>query len=284
MLGALLLMAALAGFLGWSSHRTIVKVYDQTVASLAAEGKPAPPNPFNAKPRLSLLSNMTIYVPLIGALLAILVGHLAIVEDRAAGAGRLIFSRPVRRGRYLAGKLLGTTVALVAILFACLVLTLIALAIVNDEVPRPLDLGRLALFYDLSLAYLLLFALVGIATAFLTSVRSLSLLAAIGVWLVLTFAVPQVTSGLRPTASLNPVSDPVNTSQRFFDVTSHARPFSVSEDYKLASARILETAGPESTGRTLERIAPIVGLLGLLLALTVVLVRRHAYAAEAESA
>jgi ABC-type transport system involved in multi-copper enzyme maturation permease subunit len=277
-------MAALAGFLGWSSHRTIVKVYDATVASLAAQGKPAPPNPFDAKPRLSLLSNMTIYVPLIGALVAILIGHLAIAEDRAAGAGRLIFSRPIARGRYLAGKLAGSTLALVAILAGCLVLSAISLVIVNSSIPGAGDLGRLALFYGLSLAYLLLFALIGMGSALLTPVRSLSLLAAIGVWLVLTFAVPQVTSGLRPTASLNPVSDPVSTSQRFFKVTSHARPFSVSEQYKLASSQILETATPETTGRTLERVAPILGLLGLTGLLAFGLVRRHDYAAEAAGA
>ena len=277
-------MAALAGFLGWSSHHTIVKVYDATVASLAADGKPAPPNPFDTKPRLSLLANMTIYVPLIGALVAILIGHLAIVEDRAAGAGRLIFSRPVGRGRYLSGKLLGSTLALVAIVAACLVLSVLSLVIANGSLPGGSDFGRLVLFYVLSLAYLLLFTLIGMATALLTTVRSLSLLAAIGVWLVLTFAVPQVTSGLRPTASLNPVSEPVNTSQRFFAFTSHARPFSVTEQYKLASARILETAGPETAGRTLARVLPIVGLLGLSLLLAFGLVRRHDYAGEAAGA
>jgi ABC-type transport system involved in multi-copper enzyme maturation permease subunit len=274
-------MASLAGFLGWSSHRTIVKVYDATVASLAADGKPAPPNPFDAKPRLSLLANMTIYVPLIGALVAILIGHLAIVGDRAAGAERLIFSRPVARGRYFAGKLLGSTLALTAIVAGCLVLSAISLAIANGALPGGGDLGRLVLFYGLSLAYLLLFALIGIVAALLTNVRSLSLLGAVGAWLVLTFAVPQVTSGLRPTASLNPVSEPVSTSQRFFGLTSRARPFSVSEQYKLASSQILETAGPETTGRTLERVAPVVGLLVLSGLLALALVRRHDYAAEA---
>lgn len=277
-------MAALAGFLGWSSHRTIVKVYDATVASLAAEGKSAPPNPFDTKPRLSLLANMTIYVPLIGALVAIMIGHLAIVEDRAAGAGRLIFSRPVGRGHYLAGKLLGSALALASIVAACLVLSVVSLLIANGALPGWSDLGRLVLFYALSLAYLLLFALIGMAAALLTTLRSLSLLAAIGVWLVLTFAVPQVTSGLPPTASLNPVSQPMSTSQRFFDLTSHARPFSVTEQYKLASAQVLETAGPEATGRTLARVAPIIGLLGLSLLLAFGLVRHHNYAAEVAGA
>ena len=70
LLGVLLLMTALSGFIGWSSHATIIRVYDETVRTLTAAGKPAPPNPFSAQPRLSLLNNMIIYVPLIGALLA----------------------------------------------------------------------------------------------------------------------------------------------------------------------------------------------------------------------
>ena len=66
----LLTMAALAGALCWSSHQTIVRVYDEAVKSLAANGQPVPPNPFLLKPTLSLLSNMVVYIPLIGALLA----------------------------------------------------------------------------------------------------------------------------------------------------------------------------------------------------------------------
>ena len=70
LLVTLLLMTALAGILGWSSHRTIVGVYDEAVKLLASRGQPAPPNPFLLKPTLSLLSNMVVYIPFIGALLA----------------------------------------------------------------------------------------------------------------------------------------------------------------------------------------------------------------------
>ena len=95
--GILLLMTALAGVIGWSSHDTIVRVYDQATIYLADQGQPAPPNPFDLKPTLSLLSNMEIYIPLIGALLALVVGHLSLADDETNGIGRLIFTRPISR-------------------------------------------------------------------------------------------------------------------------------------------------------------------------------------------
>ena len=144
--------------------------------------------------------------------------------------------------------------------------------------PAAAELGRLSLFYALSWLYLLLFALVGMAAVLLTRRRSLALLAAMGVWLVLTFAVPQFTSGLRPTASLNPVTDPVSTSQPFFDATATARPLSVSEQYKEASARILQTTDPEPWGDTVLRVLPLLGAVMGLGLLTTRLVQCHDYA------
>jgi len=84
---SLLAMTVLAGVIGWSSHNTIVRVYSDATQLLAADGQPAPPNPFDLKPTLSLLSNMSVYVPLIGALLALVIGHLAMVDDKTTGIG-----------------------------------------------------------------------------------------------------------------------------------------------------------------------------------------------------
>lgn len=273
-LASLLLMTVLAGFIGWSSHNTIVKVYEESRALLASEGKPPPPNPFDLKPRLSLLSNMTIYIPLIGALLAIVVGHLAIVSDRDAGSTRLIFSRPIRRSTYLWGKLAGIAGALVAILATSYVLSVVSLTIVNGSAPTASELGRLALFFALSLAYMVLFALVGMATALVVRGRSLSLLVALGIWMVVTFMVPQFTSGLRPTASLNPIVDPASTSQEFFRVTSHLRPLSISEQYRNASASILQYAPERAQSGGIQQVLPIGALLAALGLLTAALVNR----------
>lgn len=274
----LLAMTGLAGVIGWSSQHTIVRVYNEATTLLAAEGKPAPANPFDLKPTLSLLSNMSIYIPLIGALLALLVGHLAMVDDESTGIGRLLFSRPLSRGSYVAGKAAAASIALAITMAVCAAVSAVSLIIVNRSVPTVAALGRLGLFYGLSWLYLLAFALVGMVTALLARRRSLALLAAMGVWLVLTFALPQFTSGLHPVASLNPVVDPVSTSQTFFRITAKARPFSLTEQYKQVAAQILATAPPRSAADVARRVLPLgISVAGLGLAATR-LVRRHDYA------
>jgi ABC-type transport system involved in multi-copper enzyme maturation permease subunit len=280
-LGTLLVMTALAGVLGWSSHRTIIKVYNEAVQLLTAEGKQAPPNPFDAKPRLSLLSNMVMYIPLIGALMAVVLGHIASADDQTTGIARLVFSRQVPRRSYVAGRVLGCAIALALILVASLLVSWVSLLVVNRQALPPGDSGRLAMFYGLSWLYLMVFALVGMVTMLFNRRRSLGLLTGIGTWLVITFVVPQFTSGLRPTASLNPITDPVSTSQTFFKITSKARPWSISEQYRQTSGRILETATSESGAATFRRIAPIAAVLIGLIALSIQLVRRHDYSRSA---
>ena len=282
MLAILLTLTALAGVLGWSSHQTIVRVYDEAVKLLASTGKPAPPNPFLLKPTLSLLSNMVVYIPLIGALLALIVGHLSIVDDETNGTGRLVFSRQISRTSYVLGKFASAAVVLAVVLAASLLVSIAAVLIVNRTIAGA-DLGRLLLFYGLSWLYLMVFALIGMVTVLMTRRRSIALLSAMGAWLVITFVVPQFTSGLRPTQSLNPITDPASTSQTFFKITSKLRPYSVVEQYKQASGRILQTAPAESLGQTIQRVLPIVGLAVVLALLTIRLVQRHDFSSSANS-
>ena len=282
MLATLLAMTALAGVLGWSSHQTIGRVYDEAVKLLASTGKPPPPNPFLLKPTLSLLSNMVVYIPLIGALLALIVGHLSIVDDETNGTGRLVFSRQISRTSYVLGKIASAAVVLVVVLAASLFISVAALLIVNRTIAGA-DLGRLLSFYGLSWLYLMVFALIGMVTVLMTRRRSIALLSAMGAWLVITFVIPQFTSGLRPTQSLNPITDPASTSQTFFKITSKLRPYSVVEQYKQASGRILQTAPTESLGQTIQRVLPIAGLAIVLALLIIRLVQRHDFSRSANS-
>jgi ABC-type transport system involved in multi-copper enzyme maturation permease subunit len=282
LLATLLTMTALAGVLGWSSHQTIVRVYDEAVKLLASTGKPAPPNPFLLKPTLSLLSNMVVYIPLIGALLALILGHLSIVDDETNGTGRLVFSRQITRTSYVIGKIASAAAVLAIVLAASLVVSAASLLVVNHTIAGA-DLGRLGLFYALSWLYLMVFALIGMVTVLMTQRRSIALLSAMGAWLVITFVIPQFTSGLRPTQSLNPITDPASTSQTFFKITSKLRPYSVVEQYKQASGRILQTATAESLGHTIQRVLPIAGLAVVLALVTVRLVQRHDFSRSANS-
>jgi hypothetical protein len=112
------------------------------------------------------------------------------------------------------------------------------------------------------------------ATALVVHGRSLALLVALGIWMVVTFMVPQFTSGLRPTASLNPIVQPVSTSQQFFRMTSNLRPFSISEQYRDASASILQTAPDGVAPGGIQTVLPIGALLAVLGLLTAALINR----------
>ena len=268
--------AALAGVLGWASHRTIIGVYDESVKLVEARGQATPPNPFLLKPTLSMLSNETIYITMIGALVAIVIGHLAVADDDSSGIGRLVFTRPITRTRYTLGKTTAIGALLAIGITASYTVSVAALTIV-DRFPTGRDLARLAGFYLLAWSYLMVFALLGAVSVLLTRRRSLGLLTAIGAWLTITFAVPQFTSGLRPTQSLNPIVDPVSTNQTLFRVTSHARPYSIAEQFKEAAGRVLATASPEPAVNTWLRIAPIAVALLALATITWQLVGRHDY-------
>ncbi len=276
----MLTVTAMAGILGWSSHHTIVRVFDEAVRMQSAAGQPAPPNPFLLKPNLSLLTNMVVYIPLIGALLALVVGHLSIIDDQSKGTGRLLFTRQVTRTQYALGKILASSRFLAVTLAGCGLVSLVALLVVNGSL-SPSDLGRLAGFYVLSWTYLVVFVLVGMLTALLTRRRSLALLFAIGVWLVVTFVVPQFTSGLRPTQSLHPLTEPVGTSQAFFRLTQGAQPLSLVEHYKTAAGTILGTSPSRSAAETGLTMVPIV-IAGLVLILLLLWqIQRHDYARSA---
>ena len=281
MLGVLLLMTALSGFIGWSSHATITRVYEETVRTLTAAGKPAPPNPFASQPRLTLLNNMIIYIPLIGALLAIVVGHISMMADRQAGVTRAIFTRPVARSSYFWGKLTASAIAIAVIMAACLALSVIAVSLFNSGLPTGGEFLRLTFFYLLSGLYLMVFVLVGAITALLTRSQSMALFVAVAAWVLITFATPQFTSGLRPVASLNPVADPVTTTNSaFFRATSKAKPISVGEQYKALSSRILSEGSALEPAITARQVAPIAIFTLFLAGGTSLLIRRHDFSEE----
>ena len=276
-MSTLLVVTALAGVIGWSSQQTVARVYHQAIPLLTSEGKPVPPNPVTLKPTLSLLSNMSIYIPLIGALMALVLGHLSLADDESGGVGRLIFSRGISRTSYLGGRVFGAGTVLALVSVISLLVSAISLVVVNGSVPSFAEAGRLVGFYAMSWLYMMIFALVGMVTVLISRRRSLALLSALAVWLVVTFAIPQFTSGVRPVALLNPVVPPVSASATFFQITAHARPLSLSEQYKSAAAQVLQTGQSGSAGSLVSQLLPLVVALLVLVALAAVLVLRHDY-------
>jgi ABC-type transport system involved in multi-copper enzyme maturation permease subunit len=254
-----------SSFIGWSSHHTVIAAYNQTILMFQSSGKLIPPDPFATQPDLSILKNMVIYIPLVGALLAIVIGQIGVMADNVAGTTKLIFSRPIARQDYLAGKLLGISYVLLAIISICLTTSIVSLLIINSHLPSVREMAKLILFYILSFGYLLLFALVGFLAALLTRSQSLALLGALAVWIVISFVIPQFASGVSPIASLNPATAPVDATQSaFFRTTQIVKPVSLGEEFKSVGLKLLDASPAGDRTRTLPQLIPLgVSLIGI---------------------
>jgi len=179
-----------------------------------------------------------IYIVLCGALLAIVLGYSSGMHDRKAGSVKILFSHPINKKDYLIGKILGISFVLLLMMIIALIISAISSAILEKITGT--DILHLIGFYGFSFIYLLGFAILGLAFALLIDNDAIALLIPIVIWLTITFVLPEFTSALYPTATLNPVLPATETHGPILDLMrSIVNPFSISEHYKDSGAYIL---------------------------------------------
>jgi ABC-type transport system involved in multi-copper enzyme maturation permease subunit len=218
---------------------------------------------------LILLRNVAVYVSLIGALAAIVVGNRLVGLDRRAGVLPLYGTRTGDGPAYMAGKALALLTLIAGLaLIAGLVsgATLLSLPAVAVT---PGQWMRFAAFFALSSAYMLFFGLVGIGAAARSRSETVGLMLPVTLWLVLTFVLPSVTANILPTASINPVSAlVVPPDAAFFRWTAFlVGPVSVAESYRFVSAGLLDylPAGRVSVSAIPPLATLILATLGALI-------------------
>lgn len=238
-----LLMTLLSAYIGWSSHHTIEQVYAASVEQLHIQGKDIPPAPFADATPLSLLKNMIIYIVLIGSLLAITLVHDAGMRERKAGVVKILFSRPITKTEFLTGKIIGLTIVLGATMLLAAVVSIASSALMAKITAH--DVIMLLVFYALYLIYLLGFALLGLCFSFVEENDAMALLVPVIIWLSLTFVLPELTSALYPTGSLNPTAPQLAISHGAVlqAISEVMKPFSVTEHYKELGGYLLEVQG-----------------------------------------
>ena len=263
LLAIFFLLTALSAYIGWSAHHTVEGIYQATAQKLATSGvTEIPDDPFSSTPPLALLKNMLIYVPLIGSLMAIVIGHSSFMRDRKAGVTKVLFSRPLRRGELIGGKIVSLVGSLLLILVGAAIVSWLATGLVTGHFLQLPDTLRLVSFFGLSLLYLLLFALLGLLFSISARSESLALLLPVVIWIGVTFMLPQLISATNPVASLNPITSQVEApNSRFFAVAQRMiGPISIADRYKELSRRLLNlpSAAPSSSST-----ASVVLTLGL---------------------
>ena len=235
-------LVVMSAWLGWSATQAVNRIYLDAAAFLKSTGQPVPTNPVLDISLLSLMRNMSVYVALIGALSAIVIGNRLVGLDRKAGVLPLIGIRPLRQNEYAYGKiaaLTGLITTLAAVTAPVAVTTFLLLPAITLT---GLQWAQLAGFMGVTTLYMGIFGLIGLTAGAAARSETVGLLVPVTLWLTLTFIFPQLTANLNPTAAINPISAlAVPPETAFFHWAARILgPFSLADAYKFASAGLLD--------------------------------------------
>lgn len=203
-------LSILSVYIGSVTKRAEMRIYNETVASLQANGAavlPAAPEIHT----LTILANLTEYVAIVGAILAVILGYNALIEEKESGGLKLLLSRPVYRDQLLIGKLLGNTAVIATLLGLVFVFNLVLLVVIGGIWPTVGEVVRLFTFTLMALAYMLIF----LSLAMLLSIRlnnaATVFLISLVVWVLLSFVVPQMADATMSNSSVvNSISGAIN--------------------------------------------------------------------------
>lgn len=205
--GVFFLMTAVSSFIGWSTFTTAEAVYRAALTFIRLQGVTAvPENPLRSVPALASFDNLIVYILLIGALLAIIIGHRSFMRERKSGVLQILFSRPVPKRSFVLGKILGLSLTLLSIMSLTAVISITSSFFLPLQSITIGDIGHVLMFFLFSFSYMLFFALCGFFSAIVSKSESLALFMPICFWVGITFVLPELATGLTPTALLNPVT------------------------------------------------------------------------------
>ena len=260
-------MVLLSGFIGWAAHRTVTGVYDEVLR----QGATSAPNPFASQNPLELMKNTVIYVILIGALLAVLLGVQSSLGDRKAGVVDLLFSRPLTIRQYVMGKLLGMQLLMAMVLVGAGVISWVTILLAGGRTLNFSETLSLAGFLLIAWMFLLPFNCLGLLFGAGSRRESSALLMPILAWVLLTFMLPQLGTAEHPVALLNPVVSQPAAQGTFFEINRVVlKPISLTDRFKDLSASLLHLGdGAASPWFDLLMLAAA-GLLGCCAAIFLV--------------
>lgn len=205
-----LAMSILSVYIGSTTKRAEMRVYNEAVATLTAQGATTLPT----RPEihtLTILSNLTEYVSIVGAILAVVLGYNALIEEKESGSLKLILSRPVYRDRLLTGKLLGNAAVLGALLGLVFVFNLILLVLVGGIWPTVGEVLRLLSFVGLAFFYMLIFLTLSMLLSIRMKSSATVFLVSLVIWILLSFVIPQMAEATMANSTvINSISGTAN--------------------------------------------------------------------------
>ncbi len=169
-------LVLISAWLGWQATATVNRIYLDAAVFLQASGQPVPTNPVLDISPLSLMRNMSVYVSLIGALAAIVIGNRLITLDRKAGVLPLIGSRPLTATAYARGKIAALALLILGLSVIAGLVSVLTFALLPAISVTAAQWLQLTGFFGLSALYMMIFGLIGMAAGGMARSESVGLL------------------------------------------------------------------------------------------------------------
>ena len=147
---------------------------------------------------LRLVRGVIEYVQIIGAVLAIGIGYLAVARERTGRTLPLILTRPVRMRELFLGRVLGATAVMGTVLAAAAGIAIVLIGLVGGDWLSGAELVKLAIAFATALVYMLLFYALGAWLTARSNVLANGLVVALVVWLAIVLIVPQIGDTMDP--------------------------------------------------------------------------------------
>ncbi|MBT1004003.1 ABC transporter permease [Paenarthrobacter sp. DKR-5] len=169
-----------------------VTAYQAAVAQLKAAGQPTNILTVPQYSPLQMLRNSIEYIEIVGAVLAVLLGHLSVARERRSRTMDLILTRPVHPLAYIGGKIAGAAVLLTAVSAVLFGFAGLSLGLLGSVPLTGAEWVKVLTAAAAAAAYLMIFFLTGAALAAVIGNQSAALVLALALWVAFVLVLPQI--------------------------------------------------------------------------------------------
>jgi len=138
------------------------------------------------------------HLEIIGSALAIIMGYRSAARERGHNTLALVLTRPVSQRAFLAGKVIGGGVLILAALAIVFISIGAELTTLNGTGLSAIEIAKLIIGYVSAVIYMLAFFLLAFVLALHMKQMSQALLVAFSIWLVVVLIAPQIGDTLDP--------------------------------------------------------------------------------------
>lgn len=241
-----LVLSILSVYIGSSTKKTEMRVFNERVAALTAQGySDLPPKPVINT--LTILFNLTEYISIVGAILAVVLGYNTLISEKESGTLKLILSRPVYRDWLVTGKLLGNAAVIITLLLLVFVFNILLLILVGGILPTGIEVLRLFIFVLLGFFYMLIFLSLSILLSIRFSNSSTVFMISLVIWMLFSFVIPQMADAVKSNSTvINSISGTATMLPQDTTASRAINTLSPYYHFKIIGERLLE-AGMDNT-------------------------------------